>query len=271
MPELPEAEYMVRRLEESPGPGLRILEAKVLRPSLIAPQSPAAISRHLRGKRIESFGRRAKNVLLHLEDGWSVRVQLGMTGHIYAWPQADEWPRFTRVGMKLEDGRSIVFEDARTFGSFHIHRTEDLPEIFAGYGPEPLDENWTWEMLRESAARSSGPVKPFLLDQRRVVGLGNIWAAEALWEARIDPFRGLQTLRPAEWKRLHGAIREVLQEAIAGTFRVTTKAEEFPDADLLTCRVYGRENEACRRCRRSLIQRQVQAGRSTFYCSKCQR
>lgn len=271
MPELPEAEYMVRRLRETPGAGVLVEKARVLRSSLVAPQSSALVSRHLKGRRIESYSRRAKNVLLHFEGGWTARVQLGMTGHIYVWPAGRELPRFTRVVLDLIDRRSIVFEDARTFGNFHIHRTEDLPEVLAGYGPEPLDDSWTWEMFRDSARRSSGPVKPFLLDQSRVVGLGNIWAAEALWEARISPFRALPELKPAEWKRLHAAVRHVLAKAIDGAFAVTRSAEEFPEADLLQCRVYGREGQACGRCRKISVLRQTQAGRSTFYCANCQK
>ncbi len=271
MPELPEAEYMVRRLRESPGTGVTVARARVLRASLVAPQSAALVTRHLKGRRIVDYSRRAKNVLLHFEDGWTARVQLGMTGHVYIWPQGKELPRFSRVALDLEDGRAIVFEDARTFGNFHIHRTDDLPEVLAAYGPEPLDDAWRWEMLRESARRSSGPVKPFLLDQTRVVGLGNIWAAEALWEARISPFRALPSLTDAEWKRLHAAIRKVLSKAIDGAFAVTRSAEEFPEADLLQCRVYGRESQACKRCRSLAVLRQTQAGRSTFYCANCQK
>lgn len=271
MPELPEAEYMVRRLRETPGTGVVVEKARVLRASLIAPQSSALVSRHLRGRRIESYSRRAKNVLLHFEGGWTARVQLGMTGHIYVWPDGRELPRFARVVLELSDRRAIVFEDARTFGSFHIHRTEDMPEVLACYGPEPLDDHWTWQMLRDSARRSSGPVKPFLLDQTRVVGLGNIWAAEALWEARISPFRALPELKPAEWKRLHAAVRQVLAKAIECAFAVTRSAEEFPEADLLQCRVYGREGQVCVRCKKIPVLRQTQAGRSTFYCAKCQK
>lgn len=271
MPELPEAEYMVRRLRENPGPGALVTKAHVLRASLVAPQSASLAARQLKGRRIESFSRRAKNVLMHFDGGWTARIQLGMTGHVYIWPHAKDLPRFARVVLELDDSRAIVFEDARTFGSFHLHRTEDLPEVLAAYGPEPLDDSWTWEMLRESARRSFGPIKPFLLDQTRVVGLGNIWAAEALWESRISPFRAMPELKNAEWKRLHGAIRKVLATAIDGTFAVTRSAEEFPEADLLQCRVYGREQQPCGRCKKVSVLRQTQAGRSTFYCANCQK
>ncbi len=265
MPELPEAEYMVRRLQVAPGPGVEVARA-------VTPTIPAPLTRQLRGVRIAGYARRAKNVLLHFENGWTLRVQLGMTGHIYAWADRRQLPRFTRAHLELSAGGVIVFEDARKFGSLSLLRSEDLPSAFANYGPEPLDASWTWQQLRDSAAKARGPVKPFLLDQSRVVGLGNIWAAEALWEARLSPFRLLPTLRDSEWKRLHAAIRKVLAQAIAGTFEVTQNAEEFPDADLLTCRVYGRAEQPCRRCRGAAqVQRETQAGRSTFFCARCQR
>jgi formamidopyrimidine-DNA glycosylase len=264
MPELPEAEYMVRRLTDSPGLGHEIQAVK-------APSLGAKAARTLRGLTLTGYARRAKNVLLHCSGDWTLRVQLGMTGHVYAWPDRRQLPRFTRAHLELSNDECIVFEDARKFGSLSLLRTAELPNAFADYGPEPLDDSWTWQQLRESAAKSRGPVKPFLLDQSRVVGLGNIWAAESLWEAKINPFRLLPSLTAAEWKRLHAAIRLVLRQAIAATFEVTRTPQEFPEADLLTCRVYGREDEACRRCRRTAILRENQAGRSPFFCPHCQR
>lgn len=255
---------MVRRLTVAPGPAVTV--ARVQAPSL-----GARARRELRGARILSYSRRAKNVLVHFDNETTLRVQLGMTGHIYAWPDPRRLPRFTRAHVEFAEGGAIVFEDARKFGSLTLLPTAELPAAFAGYGPEPLAPDWTWQQLRDSAAKGRGPVKPFLLDQSRVVGLGNIWAAESLWEARIHPVRPLPSLREAEWKKLHAAIRKVLREAIDGTFAVTRAAEDFPDADLLQCRVYGREDQPCRRCRNALVERATQAGRSTFFCGKCQR
>ena len=269
MPELPEAEYMVRRLEEC-APGVRIGEMTVLRASLIAPQSPDEVVETVRGRRVVSYARRAKNVLVHLDKGWTLRVQLGMTGHFYWIPDARVLPRFTRIWLGLGKGAALVFEDSRTFGSLHVHRTEELAGVFAGYGPEPLEESFTWRELKASGARAKGPIKPFLLNQSKVVGLGNIWAAESLYAARIGPGRAVSGLEDGEWKALHRAIRKTLTAAIANTFLVTGSAEEFPEADLLACAVYGRGGEACKRCK-GPVERFVQAGRSTFHCPGCQR
>lgn len=260
MPELPEAEYMVRRLEEYAG-GAVIARTRVLRRGFPAPQRAAG--------RIVGFGRRAKNVLLHLESGNTLRVQLGMTGHIYWVPDAKRLPRFTRVVFELAGGGGIVFEDSRVFGSIEMHPTARLDEVFAGYGPEPLDEGFRWQDLQGRAARLSLPVKQFLLDQSRVAGLGNIWAAEALYGARIHPERPVRGLDDGEWRRLHGAIRRTLTRAIANTFRVTAGAADFPEADLVRLSVYGRADEPCRRCRTPIV-RTVQAGRATYFCSTCQ-
>ena len=269
MPELPEAEYMVRRLVEF-APGVRIREVTVLRASLIAPQSPDELAAIVRGRRVVSYSRRAKNVLLHLDKGWTLRVQLGMTGHFYWIADARVLPRFTRVWFALGNGAALVFEDSRTFGNLHLHRTEELAEVFADYGPEPLEDGFSWQQLKAIGARAKGPIKPFLLDQSKVVGLGNIWAAESLYAARIAPGRAIPELDDGAWKALHRAIRKTLGAAIENAFRVTGSAEEFPEADLLACAVYGRPGEPCRRCK-GPIERFVQAGRSTFHCPQCQR
>ncbi len=260
---------MVRRLVEC-ATGVRIREATVLRASLIAPQSPDDLAETVRGRKVVGYARRAKNVLLHLDRGWTLRVQLGMTGHFYWVPDARVLPRFTRVWFGLSNRAALVFEDARTFGNVHLHRTEELAAVFADYGPEPLDEGFTWQQLKGSGARAKGPIKPFLLDQSKVVGLGNIWAAESLYAARIAPGRAIPEMDDAAWKALHRAIRKTLSAAIENTFRVTRSGEEFPEADLLACAVYGRLGEACRRCK-GPIERFVQAGRSTFHCPACQR
>jgi formamidopyrimidine-DNA glycosylase len=268
MPELPEAEYMVRRLREA-APGASIVRTRVLRESVAAPPGGALLARRARG-RVTGYDRRAKNVLIHLETGWSIRIQLGMTGHVYFVPDARTPPRFARLLLVLECGGALVFEDARTLGSAAIHRTRELSEVLARYGPEPLDPRFRWTQLQAAARGLRQPVKPFLMDQRRIAGLGNIWAAEALFAAGIHPARSVETLDGADWKALHRAIRSTLRRAIANTFKVTRAPEEFPEADLLRVNVYGRENAPCRRCRQP-VQRRIQAARATYFCGACQK
>lgn len=263
MPELPEAEYMVRRLRES-APAARITRVRILRES----SAEGALARHARGL-ITGYSRRAKNVLIHLDTGYTLRIQLGMTGHIYWTPNHRQPPRFTRIAFILETGAALVFEDARVFGSAAALLTTRLPEILAAYGPEPLDPAFHWRHLQTAARGLRQEVKPFLMDQRRLAGLGNIWAAEALFAARIHPARPVPTLAEEDWRALHRAIRATLRRAIANTFKVTARPEEFPEADLLTVAVYGRAGLPCRRCRTPIL-REVQAARATFYCPACQ-
>lgn len=268
MPELPEAEYMVRRLAECAG-GAVIERVKVLRASAVAPQTARYLARHARGA-VSGYSRRAKNVLVHLESGWTIRVRLGMTGHVYPIIAAKEAPRFTRVSLELAGGGAIVFEDARTLGGVAVHDAGELEGVLSGYGPEPLAPGFRWQDLQGRADGLSLAVKQFLLDPSRVAGLGNIWAAESLFRAGVHPERRVRDMDEEEWRRLHAAIRRTLAGAIENTFRVTTGPEEFPEADLLRLSVYGREGEPCRKCRRP-VQRKVQAGRSSYFCPGCQR
>jgi formamidopyrimidine-DNA glycosylase len=260
MPELPEAEYMVRRLREYAS-GQEIRKTRILRRGFAAPrQAKGAIT---------GYSRRAKNVLIHLEGGRVLRIQLGMTGHVYWVENAAAPPRFARAMFELRSGAGLVFEDSRVFGSIELHRETELGEVFRNYGPEPLDPGFTWERLREAAARSKGPIKPFLLDQSKVAGLGNIWAAESAFRARLHPAHPVNRMEDRQWKALHKAIRETLARAIDNTFKVAKRPEDFPDGDLLWLNVYGREGKPCRRCR-TPVERTVQAGRSTFLCPQCQ-
>lgn len=256
---------MVRRLREC-APQATIARTRILRAGF----APPLVKTRARGP-IVGYARRAKNVLVHLENGFTIRIQLGMTGHVYWVPDRRELPSHTRVVFELNSGAAFAFQDPRVFGSVEVHRTAELEEsAFASYGPEPLDDGFTWRDLAAAAEGRRVEIKPFLLDQSRVVGLGNIWAAEALFQAGILPWRTVNSLTAGEWQKLHRAIRRVLQGAIENTFRVTQSAEEFPEADLLSVAVYGRAGEPCRKCRVP-IERETQAGRSTFFCGRCQR
>lgn len=269
MPELPEVEYVVRRLREyAPNPTIR--RGRILHPRMSRPQSVALVQRRLRDTRVTAYERRAKNILIHLDNGSTVRVHLGMTGHLFWSATRASAPDATRAILELDRG-VIVLEDPRMFGRITVHPAHTLPGLLAEYGPEPLDASFTWQALKASAARSRLPVKPFLLDQRKVAGLGNIWAAEALYAARLDPRRRVDSFTDSEWRALRNAIRSVLSRAIDNAFAATSRPEEFPEADLLSTRVYGRESAPCRRCRTSLIQRFEQAARSTYFCPNCQR
>lgn len=246
MPELPEAEYMVRRLQQY-----------ARRAHIV--EGPAV-------GRVRRYWRRAKSVLIDLDSGVTLRVRLGMTGHIYWIPRGAAEPRFTRAVLRLSNGGAIVFEDARRFGGIDILSPGDLDAL----GPEPLDPAFTWHALKQNGAKLSQPVKAFLMDQARVAGLGNIWAAESLFAARIHPSRPARSLSDAEWRRLHGAIRRVLTRAIAAAFEVTDGPADFPEADLQRVKVYGRSGQRCFRCRAPIARIEL-SGRGTYFCPECQK
>ncbi len=264
---MPEAEYMVRRLRQSGGG--TIAKVKILRPGMVGEQPPRLLPKLASYQPIVGFGRRAKSVLIELGNGHTIRIRLGMSGHIYHVTDAKALPKYTRIAFLLEQGGALAFEDARTFGDVTIHPNATLPEVFADLGPEPLDPSFTPAVLAELLAGTRAPIKPLLLDQSRVVGLGNIWAAEALWKSRIHPFAPANGLDRKQIKALHGAIVGVLTTAVANTFTATETGADFPEADLLAVAVYQRDGQPCRRCKQAIV-RVTQAGRSTFFCPTCQ-
>ncbi|CAN5699931.1 bifunctional DNA-formamidopyrimidine glycosylase/DNA-(apurinic or apyrimidinic site) lyase [soil metagenome] len=271
MPELPEVETIVRDLDRL-ARGSTIHEVEVFRPDLIEGEEPEQFAAGLRGRRIESVTRRAKNIVLDL-GGDHLVVNLGMTGRLLVARPGDPDPSHLGVRLRLEDGRAILYHDVRRFGRLQRFPGGMWRAREAQFGVEPLSDAFTPELLHEMASRSRVAIKTWLMDQRRVVGVGNIYASEALFRAAIDPRRPAHSLSPAEAARLHAAVREVLREAI--DFRGTTLLD-YRDAQGASggfaerLRVYDRHGEPCRRCA-APIQRIVQGGRSTFFCPTCQR
>lgn len=270
MPELPEVETIVRGLNHLIR-GVTIRTVEVVHPDLIE-GDPAAFARALRGRRIQKASRRAKNIVLDLDDDRLV-VNLGMTGRLLVIEPADPSPSHPGVLFRLDDGRILLYHDVRRFGRLALLSRDEWAARERALGQEPLSAGFTPEVLLDLARRSRVAIKPWLMDQRWVVGVGNIYASEALFRARVDPRRPAHSLTPAEARRLHTALRAVLREAI--DFRGTTLLDyrdasggEGRFADRL--RVYGRAGEPCGVCG-SPIRRVVQGGRSTFFCEDCQK
>jgi formamidopyrimidine-DNA glycosylase len=180
-----------------------------------------------------------------------------MTGNLEVIPDARFRSASTRAVFEFTDGRALVFNDPRALGKLWIGE-ERLGEL----GLEPLDASFTQEAFENLARRSKQPAKLFLLDQRHVAGIGNIYAAEALFRAKVDPRKPIGSLSKAKLAALHRAIIEVLQNATGTSYNAP--GDDFP-AD-----VYGREGEPCKRCG-TLISRIPQGGRSTYFCPRCQR
>lgn len=267
MPELPEVEEAAARLRDALV-GRTIASAKVLHPSLAKSLTPAAC-RRLKGRTVIGVQRRAKLQLVSLDDGQLLEIHLRMTGDWDIGRVEDEAPPLERARFVCDNGTRISFIDGRALGIIRLH----APGTFAmpALGPEPLGDAFDANVLMAALRKKSGPIKPVLLDQRVVAGLGNIYAAEALWEARIRPDAVAKTLSRARVSRLRDAIQRVLKTAPTGRYYdrngTTGGAGESRDENW---RVYGREGEPCKRCGNP-IARVIQAGRSTYFCRKCQR
>jgi formamidopyrimidine-DNA glycosylase len=271
VPELPEVETIVRGLAQAL-PGAKIRRVEVLRPDLIEGEPAGAFAKALEGKRIRSVARRAKNTVIGVGDGYLL-VNLGMTGRLLVTGADDEPPPHLGVRIALDRKRELRYHDVRRFGRLWRMTEEEWRAWEATLGVEPLSDEFTARWLCEAAARSRVAIKTWLMDQARVVGVGNIYASEALFRAKVDPRRPASTLTPAECARIRGAVRDVLQESIE--FRGTTLLD-YRDSDgepggfVARLRVYDREGEPCARCGRP-VSRIVQGGRSTFFCESCQR
>jgi formamidopyrimidine-DNA glycosylase len=256
MPELPEVEAVCRRLRRD-ALHAEIAKIKILRPSTTRPQLPRTIEKRSAGRTIDAIRRRGKNILIDLSGGEVLHIHLRMTGNLLVIPDARFRSASTRAVFEFSDGRALVFEDPRALGKLWIGE-DRLGDI----GLEPLDASFTIEAFETLAHRSRQPVKLFLLDQRHVAGIGNIYAAEALWRAKIDPRNPTGKISKAKRAALHAAIVDVLKNAVGESYNAP--GDDFPSE------VYGREGQPCRRCGK-IIRRIPQGGRSTYFCPFCQR
>lgn len=270
MPELPEVETIVRDLQRATR-GTSIERVEVLRPDLIEGGTPEEFARCLEKRRLKSVARRAKNIVFDLGRDRLV-VNLGMTGRLLVTEPTDGPAGYVGVRATLSNGKWLVYHDVRRFGRLACMPAAEWSARDAALGHEPFSAQLTPPVLHELARRSRVAVKTWLMDQRRIVGVGNIYASEALFRASIDPRRPAHSLTRPESARLLRSIREVLQEAI--DFRGTTlldyrDASGQPGGFSRRLRVYDRAGDPCTVCGKP-IQRIVQGGRSTFFCAKCQ-
>jgi formamidopyrimidine-DNA glycosylase len=310
MPELPEVETVARDLRGLVV-GATITGARYDWPRTITGVPPEAFHGWVAGRRIEAVGRRAKFVLLELSGGLVLTIQLKMTGQVFVVPVGAAADRHVRVVMDLEDGRELRFRDMRKFGRVGVYRREadgrlvppdaagsDAPvrrvaeadgpktpnaaksgsrgtvaaDLFGRHGPEPLSDEFTLRVFRARLRRRKGRLKPLLLDQSFVAGVGNIYADEALWLARLHPLRRAEGLRPADERRLYLAMRSVLAEAIE---RRGSSVDDYtaPEGDGTMqerLAVYQRTGLPCLRDGHP-IRRIIIGARSTHFCSFCQR
>lgn len=269
MPELPEVEAVCRKLHADVA-GAKIVHAKIIRPAIAAPQKAAAIERSLSGRTLRAVERRGKNILLRLSGEVSLRVHLRMTGNLFVIPDYRLRPASVRMLLQLAGDRAVVFDDPRALGRVSLHKDEEVNALLADIGPEPLSPEFTAEAFTGSARKSRKPAKLYLMDQSCIAGLGNIYAAEALYQARIDPRKPMHRISPARLRTLHSAILEVLRVAVDSAARAYAEPGRFSEGEAYPVAVYGREDEPCYRCGKR-IRRIPQGGRSTYFCAGCQR
>ena len=292
MPELPEVEHVVRALRRVLV-RRRILATEISLQKMVLPHTPKVFARKLKGSRITGVRRRGKFILIDLDKakplshGRAVRtrsgsgsvliVHLRMTGQFRYLSTGEPLPRHAHAILYLDNERRLAFCDQRQFGIMklvpysRIARTEGIREL----APEPFSDDFNLSYLKEKLAHSRRSLKTLLLDQTRVLGLGNIYAAEALYRARINPFRLANSISGKRVERLHRAIREVLTDALtdSSTSRVnleTPDASFYGEAFERFWQVYDREGEPCVNCG-SKIRRETHGGRSTYWCPRCQR
>ncbi|MCO6418851.1 bifunctional DNA-formamidopyrimidine glycosylase/DNA-(apurinic or apyrimidinic site) lyase [Siccirubricoccus sp. KC 17139] len=281
MPELPEVETVMRGLA-TVLEGREIRAASIARPDMRWPFPEGLVDRLL-GARIEGFRRRGKYLLMRLSGGDSLLIHLGMSGRMVARPAADR-PNapvpHEHFALETADGTRVGFVDPRRFGCVDLVPTarEEEHRLLAGLGPEPLEPEFTPEVLTAALAGRQTPIKAALLDQKVVAGLGNIYVSEALYRAGISPKRLAASVAGARTLRLVPAIKAVLEESIAAggsSLRDYVQADGGIGFFQDRFKVYDREGQPCEQCPGvppcEGIRRIVQAGRATFHCPRHQR
>jgi len=281
MPELPEVETVARGLRQAIL-GRRILSVTLGKTDFI--DDPAALEQHLPGRRIEAVERYGKFMLLRLSavhgesrassngDGEpaSLLVHLGMTGQIAPSPAAQPLEKHTHVCLLLDDGRELRYTDARRFGRIAYLTTALLAEELTGFGADPLEVSKAEFADRICARRAR--IKALLLDQSVLRGVGNIYADESLWRAKIHPARLGAKLNGQQAETLRRALRDILQKAIVlrgSSISDFLDAEGEPGEYQRHHRAYGREGGKCYRCK-TPVRRAIVAGRSSYFCPRCQ-
>lgn len=271
MPELPEVETIRRQLAPHLE-GRRVERAELLDPRWTAPRPPSETARQLHGARIDAVTRAGKYLIWELSGDRHLLIHLRMTGTLLVDPAPE--PIHTRVRLDLDDGHRVVYVDPRRFGTGHLLQGRDARDAYLAnrLGPEPLTPGFTPVYLRQRGRGRSAPIKAFVLDQRNIAGVGNIYADEALFRAAIHPLRAAGALKRGQWEALAEGIEAALADGIDAKgasiddFRHVDGARgSFQDRFL----VHLREGQPCRRCGEP-IRKIVVGGRGTYVCERCQ-
>lgn len=275
MPELPEVQTIVNDMAGSGIIGCKIAGAKVAWPPTIAVPSASDFLKRIVGMSIREIGRRGKYIVIRLDDEWVLVVHLRMTGRFFYSNRAVKPMPHVHVVFSMSDGRHLCYHDTRKFGRFYL--TTHPEQLLGSLGPEPLFRSFTSRRLKDALLNRMRQIKPLLLDQSFLAGLGNIYVDEALWAAKLHPLRRSDTLTDTEIRALHLAIRRVLRRGIQnrgttlgggqGNFYSLGAVRGTNEGAL---KVFRRTGLPCRRCGHA-VERIIVGQRSTHLCSKCQR
>ena len=247
----------------------------ILDPRLTRPHDPLEVEGELVGEEIAALERRGKYLVVRFRSGRSLLIHLRMTGtlqHIAGGTLPTD--PYRRAVLRLDNGSDVAYRDVRRFGTWLVlEPNEGSPYLDVKNGPEPLSPRFTTRFLRERLRNRRAPIKAAVLDQRTVAGLGNIYADEALWYARVHPLKAAGALDPQEVSRLRGALRRALERGIARQ-GATLRDYRTPDGEAGSMqdefKVYGRTDEPCPRCG-TPIEKTRAGGRGTWFCPSCQR
>ncbi len=276
MPELPEVELVAKSLDKIVK-GRKIIAAELLRERLAPENPPEDFAEKLKNGVINFVHRRGKYILFDLDNGNTLITHLRMSGRFQLLPVERELPKFTHAVFYFEDENRLVFSDQRHFGLMKIVETANLSETkeIKKLAPEPFSDEFNAKYLRAILKTSKKSLKEFLLDQTKVLGLGNIYAAEAMFLAKIHPQIPADKVSIKKSDALFEKIREVLAESIESGSTLNVNPENIDGSYYgggyeNQWRVYDRENEPCVNCEKPVV-RLKQGGRSTYFCPRCQR
>lgn len=274
MPELPEVETVKRSLEPIIT-GLIIEKAVVNMSKIIKEPSAEGFISLIAGKKITGMDRRGKYIIINLKGGYSLVIHLRMTGQLVYKDANQEIVKHTHVILSLSNGQELRYIDQRQFGRLYLLPSSSLQNIsgIEFMGVEPLGEDFTKEYFKKELRNKRTKIKPLLLDQTFIAGIGNIYADEALHQARIHPERSASSLNARDVTRLYNAIQDVLKQGIANrgtSFKDYVDGEGKKGDNQNMLKVYGREKEPCPNCK-TLIERKKIGGRSSHYCPRCQK
>jgi len=273
MPELPEVETIKEDLRREQVVGARVEDARVLNPALVEGGTPEAFSERLSGATVAGARRRGKNLILDLGEGYAAVFQLKIGGQLLLVPPVAEPTTALMLRLSLADGRSLFLRDETGYTRARLYGAEELEAWSSALGPEPLEGGFTARYLRGKIGGRKAQVKPLLLDQKVVAGIGNIYVDESLFDARLHPRRKANTLQHEEWEALHAAILENLRAGIRDrgtTFSLYRDVLGRKGGHQNNLRVFLRAGKPCPTgCGGQAVKVQV-GGRTTFLCPECQ-